>query len=107
MAHYLKISSLAAALDMSVKECQAHVAAGRLPQPYTIRDTERWCWSEVDAFIRQAHSSVESDPLLEGLSRVPEAAATRSNRSQQDRATVHVLPKAPRHATRIKTDSPA
>lgn len=66
---YVAKATLAAELDMSESTVENYVQRGLLPKPIKRGGSVRWCWAEVDAFLRQAAIG-EDDPFMSGVENV-------------------------------------
>lgn len=66
---YVAKATLAAELDMSESTVDSYVQRGLLPMPIKRGGSVRWCWAEVDAYLRQTALS-EDDPFMSGVENV-------------------------------------
>ena len=93
-AQFMRIETLAKALDMSPKHVRDYVARGMLPSSHRVGDEERWSWSEVDAWIKASQSGSLKDEFEARLSDVKASTSpgSRSGHPQRARQNIHLLP---------------
>jgi predicted DNA-binding transcriptional regulator AlpA len=68
---YMRIETLALALDVSPSKLRTLIRMGHLPEPEIIGDVERWSLAAVDEHIRRHCGAGESrdnaDPYSQGV----------------------------------------
>ena len=64
---YVSKATLAAELDMSESTVGSYVQRGLLPKPIRRGGSVRWCWAEVEAYLRGTSDGDGDDPFMAGL----------------------------------------
>jgi len=80
---YVSADTLAYRLDLSRSTLDRRIGRGELPKPYSIGGLQRWCWAEVQDFIRACNAlatapaaeAPSGDEYLEGIARAETADA--------------------------------
>ncbi len=93
-AQFMRLETLAKALDMSPRHVRDYVARGMLPSSHRVGDEERWSWSEVDAWIKASQSGSLRDEFEARLSDVKAStsAGPRPRHPQRQGQNLHILP---------------